>query len=123
MSTNKSILVAEDDEDIRMMLSVFFKDEGFHVEAAENGKIALGKVQAAKPDVILLDLMMPEMDGMAFRAAQEADAAISAIPVILMSADASLDIKSRALPGVRSIRKPMDLDRLLELVHEAMTVA
>jgi CheY-like chemotaxis protein len=60
---NKLILLADDDQDFLEILSTKLKDQGFNIETAKNGKETLEKLQHIKPDLIILDVMMPEMDG------------------------------------------------------------
>ena len=59
----KKVLIVDDDEFLLEMYALKFKEEGFLVEIAETGRIALEKVQSVKPDVVLLDVVLPEMDG------------------------------------------------------------
>jgi CheY-like chemotaxis protein len=60
---NKLILLVDDDPDFLEILSTKLKDQGFNIETAKNGKEALEKLQHIKPDLIILDVMMPEMNG------------------------------------------------------------
>jgi CheY-like chemotaxis protein len=60
---NKLILLVDDDQDFLEILSTKLKEQGFNIETAKNGKEALEKLQHIKPDLIILDVMMPEMDG------------------------------------------------------------
>jgi CheY-like chemotaxis protein len=88
-------------------------DEGFGVECATNGAEALDRLRTmdAKPCLVLLDLMMPVMDGWSFLDEQRRDAELAAVPVLVLSA-------ARDLPeNVDVIRKPLDPDRLLGAVH------
>lgn len=62
-NTSKSILIVDDEEDILEFLSYNLRKEGFRVDTASNGEEALGKVRASKPDLLILDIMMPQMDG------------------------------------------------------------
>src|SRR5512137_690369 len=80
------ILVVEDDRDMREALVEVLRLEGYEVEAAGNGADGLELARRHRPDVILLDLMMPIMSGWEFRAAQLKDARLAAVPVIVMSA-------------------------------------
>jgi CheY-like chemotaxis protein len=107
------ILVVEDDDDIREALCEMLADEGYAVEVATNGAEALDRLRAmdAKPCLVLLDLMMPVMDGWTFLAEQRRDANLASVPVVVLSA-------ARDLPtDVETIRKPLDPDRLLGAVH------
>src|SRR6185369_16004642 len=109
------VLIVEDDEDLRDMMAQMLTIEGFAATAVANGREALDYLrQAIKPHVILLDLMMPVMDGWEFRRRQQADPELAPVPVIVLSA---LD-PSRAAPvdATAFLKKPLDFDRLLELV-------
>jgi signal transduction histidine kinase/DNA-binding response OmpR family regulator len=80
------VLIVEDDPDIREMMRRALEQDGWVVLEAENGKVALQKVEEKKPDLILLDLMMPEMDGFEFVTALRKNQAWSAIPVVVVTA-------------------------------------
>jgi CheY-like chemotaxis protein len=81
------VLVVDDDEAVREVLSDVLRDEGYLVESAENGAVALGYLETHDlPCIIVLDLMMPVMSGVEFRARQLAEPRLAKIPVIVMSA-------------------------------------
>ena len=112
----RTILVVDDDVDLRDTVCTALADEGYDTEAASNGADALDSLRAgAPPDLIILDLMMPGMDGWAFREAQKRDPRLAPIPVLVISASRRLD--EPALDA-RYIRKPMDLDVLLATITE-----
>jgi CheY-like chemotaxis protein len=112
-----TVFVVEDDVDTRDMMGRFLELEGFTVEVAANGKQALERLNAGvHPCVILLDLMMPVMDGWQFRSQQIRDAALASIPVIVVSAagkDRIGDIEANAY-----LSKPVDLEQLLAQVTQ-----
>jgi len=110
------VLIVEDDEDLREMMAQLLTLEGFQAATVANGREALDYLhQSGKPDVILLDLMMPVMDGWEFRRHQQADPAIAPVPVIVLSA---LDQNRAAtLDATAFLKKPLDFDRLLSLVR------
>jgi len=113
------LLLVEDDSSIRFALSDMLTDEGFDVTTVVNGRDALNELrQAAPPDVILLDLMMPVMDGWEFRVEQRADPLLAGIPLLAMSAD--LSAKARAIAADGYIRKPIDFPDLLRQLHGAV---
>jgi CheY-like chemotaxis protein len=120
MSSTQSqcpVLIVEDDEDLRDMMAQMLTIEGFAATAVANGREALDHLRRAiKPHVILLDLMMPVMDGWEFRRRQQADPELAPVPVIVLSA---LD-RTRAAPvdAIAFLKKPLDFDRLLELVRD-----
>jgi len=111
----RSIFVVEDSSDIRELIQKFYEVEGYEVEAAKDGKEALEKLRAKTelPGVILLDLMMPEMDGFQFRIEQEKDAKLAPIPVLVMTADSSADLKAAKVSARGYLRKPVGVEVLL----------
>lgn len=114
---HRPILIVEDDADLREMMAQFLTLEGYRAEAVANGRDALEYLhRGGRPDVILLDLMMPVMDGWEFRRRQREDPALASLPVVVLSA---LD-QARAvdLGGTAFLKKPLDFDRLLELVRQ-----
>jgi CheY-like chemotaxis protein len=107
-----SLLVVEDDDMIREALTELLRDEGALVTPAANGREALQELRSGRaPDLILLDLMMPVMDGWEFRVDQRADPTLAAIPIIAMSADMSA--KARAIAADAYLRKPLDFSELV----------
>lgn len=108
----KLVLIVDDDSDIRALLAEFLDVHGYTTVAFSNGLDALAYLhEGPLPSVILLDLMMPIMNGFQFREAQQQDPAIAAIPVVVMTARGSLE---RGMTGIAEVlAKPMDLDRLL----------
>jgi CheY-like chemotaxis protein len=99
------------------MMAQLLALEGYRAQTVPNGRAALDYLrQGDFPDVILLDLMMPVMDGWEFRRRQREDPQLARVPVVVLSA---LD-QSRAadLEGAAFLKKPLDFDRLLELVRQ-----
>ena len=108
------ILIVDDDRDIRETLGELLTEEGFLVEASWNGKTALARLlEGLRPDVILLDIMMPAMDGLTFRALQRKEPAIADIPVIGLTAFPSPDADFECL------RKPVAFDDLVAKLRSA----
>lgn len=114
-----TILVVEDDADISDVVATSLEDQGYAVVLAANGQEALEKLRngSAMPDLILLDLMMPVMDGFAFREEQRSDPAIADIPVVLFSAHADLRNTAAELNAVEWLKKPVELATLLNVVE------
>ncbi len=110
------VLIVEDDADLREMMAQLLQLEGYAAETVANGRDALRYLEAGdRPDVILLDLMMPVMDGWEFRRHQVQNPAIARVPVVVLSA---LDqVRAFELGGTAFLKKPLDFDRLLELVR------
>ena len=118
MHKGRRVLVVDDQEDIRETLQLALDDEGYVVECAANGAEALEILDRWRPCVILLDLMMPVMDGWAFRKEQLEREDGSAAPVVLLSAAGGLDEHQRTLDAAAVIPKPFDLDRVISTVEE-----
>lgn len=115
----EGVFVVEDNADILLAITQVLEDEGYTVRAAANGRDALAMLRAADiplPRVILLDLMMPVMDGWAFRAEQLADPTLADIPVIVLTADGNAAEKAAQLACAGGLRKPVDLLTLLDAV-------
>jgi len=111
------LLVVEDDHDVREALTELLREAGYAVAWAPDGDEALRALSAGlRPAAILLDLMMPVMDGFEFRARQRSDPALAAIPVILMTADRTVDAEARALEVAARVTKPARVDDLLDVV-------
>jgi two-component system chemotaxis response regulator CheY len=109
------ILVIDDEKSIREIAADWLGSEGFEVDTAENGLKALEQVRASPPDVIVLDLMMPVMDGWAFAEACHRLTQPAEIPIVVISATHGLVEAARRLRpfGVRAtMAKPFDLDVL-----------
>jgi CheY-like chemotaxis protein len=107
------ILLVEDDPDVRDALAEVLADEGYLVAVAENGLEAVERLSAHEPPaVILLDLMMPVMDGYEFRRLQLADPRLASIPVICISAGV-MDERVEAMQLTAAFKKPVDLKALL----------
>ena len=110
------VLVVEDDADLREMMAQILTLEGFEAETATDGADALTQLQAPGryPDVILLDMMMPRMDGWEFCREQRRDPALAHIPVVVLSAAPRewLQISAAAV-----LSKPFDYDRLLAAIR------
>jgi CheY-like chemotaxis protein len=112
-----TVLIVEDDLDTREMLGRFLELEGYRVETAENGKRALERLGSGMGAcVILLDLMMPVMDGWQFRQEQIRDAALADIPVIVVSAAGRERLEK--IHANAYLSKPVDLDELLGCVTQ-----
>ena len=114
--SERPILVVEDDEDSREFLATFLRAQGYLVTTAANGEEALTKARQKHPRLILLDLMMPGMDGFAFRAAQLRSPEVANIPVILISGLEDDTQIARRLGPMAEVPKPINIDRLLEQV-------
>ncbi|NJL24657.1 MAG: response regulator [Calothrix sp. SM1_5_4] len=111
---SRPVLIVEDDPDIREMLESFLRDEGYRVSVAENGRKALDflRGEGDLPGLILLDLMMPIMDGRTFMGHLLQDSRLSAIPVVTLTA-ANIPRLDQVSD---SLRKPVNIEDLLSVV-------
>jgi CheY-like chemotaxis protein len=118
------ILIVEDDEDIRHDLAAILRVKGYGVEALPNGREALElltRATATLPSLILLDLMMPVMNGWEFLAAQRERSELAGIPVIILSGDGNIDVRALSENAVGFLLKPFELSQLLTLVAKYCT--
>jgi CheY-like chemotaxis protein len=115
-----AILIVDDDNDVRSALSELLQEEGFSVEAAPNGREALAWLRGGNihPAVILLDLMMPGMDGWDFRSEQLRDPRLAAVPVVIVSASgfSRESIHTQFRPAAY-VEKPIEKDVLLGAIR------
>jgi signal transduction histidine kinase len=117
-----AVLVVEDDRDIRSSLAELLGSEGYDVATAENGAVALTQLRTRElPDVVLLDLMMPVMDGWQFRIEQRRDPVLARVPVIALSANASA--QARAVDAAAFLPKPLDTGALMAAIERVISQA
>jgi CheY-like chemotaxis protein len=116
-----TVFIIEDDVDTRDMLAKFLELEGYKVELAANGRQALDRFsRGAEACVIVLDLMMPVMDGWEFRRRQVEDARLREIPTIVVSAAGRERLAQISADAYLS--KPVDMDELLQQVSQFCSV-
>jgi two-component system response regulator MprA len=115
-----SVLVVDDDAPVREALADALEDEGYSVMLASNGEEALAKISSARPDLILLDVMMPSMDGWHFLSARLRDPDVIEVPVLLMSAHPSAVRAAQRIGMVTAVAKPFQLDELLALIVRSL---
>jgi CheY-like chemotaxis protein len=113
------VLVVEDDQDVRDTILDLLSDEGVPAAGMADGASALRFLRAAtvKPNLVLLDLMMPGVNGTEFRRLQLEDPSLANIPVVLLSADVTTESASRSMRVAGYLRKPVKLGQLLEVVR------
>jgi CheY-like chemotaxis protein len=117
MAKAKSVLVVDDEAPIRELIADALAFEGYDAVTATHGADALVKLAARRPDAIVLDLMMPVMDGRSFLTACRSDPRCADIPILVVSASHDLTATAPEL-GVRAcLAKPFDLDVLLAVVY------
>ena len=105
----------EDDADLRESICEALTEAGYATRPAENGEIALECARAERPCLILLDLMMPIMNGWEFRSEQLRDPQLCSIPVVVMTADFRAAEKARDLHA-DCLKKPIRLENLIEVI-------
>jgi two-component system response regulator MprA len=112
----ETIVVVDDEETICETLKDVFEEEGYAVEIASDGLAALDLLRhmPVKPRMVILDLLMPRLDGNGVYAEMKADPELADIPVVISTSD-----PSRAPSGVFIMKKPVDLDLLLDTVRHA----
>ena len=113
------MLVVDDDEDIRSSVTDLLQGAGFAVETAKDGEDALEQLMTTtnRPNLILLDLKMPRMNGWNFRLQLERSPLLSGIPVVLLSGSRSLEAQALALNVNGHLRKPVESEQLFGVVR------
>ncbi|HEX7669924.1 MAG TPA: response regulator, partial [Polyangiaceae bacterium] len=114
----RSVLVVEDDDDLRAEVADLLREQGCDVTEAGDGRQGMNLLRAAPVDLILLDLWLPKVDGWSFRAEQRADASLREVPVIVMTADDSP--QARAIDADAILKKPFDADTLRGKIREVL---
>jgi DNA-binding response OmpR family regulator len=114
------ILVVEDDPDILALMVTALAGQGYRVAAAQDGEEALAAARRDRPDLIILDLMLPRMNALQFRAEQRRDAGLSSIPIICLSGASHAATVALELGTDDCLSKPVDLDRLLPLISKRL---
>ena len=113
-SQAKRILVVDDTQDNLSLLEAILMEEGYEVDVANNGKLALAKIEASPPDLVLLDAMMPGMSGYEVTRRIRENKKLPFLPVLLITAYAEADIPQGLELGANDfIRKPIDFDELM----------
>jgi DNA-binding response OmpR family regulator len=114
------VLVVEDDDAIALVLEDLLVGEGFDVQRAANGRTALDMLMTFRPHVIVLDLMMPILDGWGFRTMQRGlDPDLATIPVVILSGAREATAASIELDAAAVVVKPFALDELVETIRQA----
>jgi CheY-like chemotaxis protein len=118
-----NVLIVEDDPETREMLRQLLATEGFYALAAEDGLEALHLLRTVRhrapkaPCLVLLDLKMPRLGGNEFRRAQLGDPTVANVPIAIMSGASDLHERAEAMGAVATLAKPLDVDRLIEVVR------
>jgi len=118
-----NVLIVEDDEPVRNLIATILDASGFCAIAAEDGLEALHVLRTVRrqspeiPCLVLLDLALPRLSGREFRRAQLADPNVAQVPVAVISGAADLEARAEGLGAVATISKPIDVDRLMDVVQ------
>ena len=112
------VLVVDDDEDVRTMLCIALSVAGYKAAAAADGVEALRWLhEGERPALILVDLMMPKMDGDALIRRMSEDSSLARIPVAIISGQLTGDARPSSPQVIARLAKPIELDELLDVVH------
>lgn len=116
----KKILLVEDDEDIRELVTEVLELEGYAVECAENGDFAIEALRRSEPvhNLILTDLNMPGKNSLQFREEYKQDPRLADVPIIIMTADDNIEAKMLEIGGKGYIRKPFSIDQVINSVRQ-----
>jgi DNA-binding response OmpR family regulator len=118
----KSILVVDDEHDILLAAEILLTEEGFDVRTARNGREALERLAEKRPDVMLIDVMMPILSGPETIRRMKSDSEYANIPIILMSAVRPNFPRAEVLWDV-FIRKPFEIDEVLVAIRKLLGIA
>jgi CheY-like chemotaxis protein len=116
-ASSTSVMIVDDDEDIREILREVLTERGYTAVTAANGAEALEALKTVRPGLILLDLNMPVMDGFEFRRMQRGDRAAAQIPTVVMSALHHMRERIVDLAVDDALEKPLDLEHLLHVIR------
>jgi twitching motility two-component system response regulator PilH len=128
----ETILIADDDIDVIIFVSTVLEKNGYKVIGAKNGEAALSKVRTNKPDLIILDILMPKQSGIRAYREFKTDESLKDIPVVVLSAiskrtflrsqDALTEFGEEAVPEPEAyIEKPVEPEDLVQIVKEVLT--
>ena len=125
MNMQKTILVVEDEPDQIAYLETLFKDEGYAVVAASNGREGFEKAKSSHPDLITLDISMPEESGVRMFRDLQADSATSDIPVVIITGITHefkrfIETRKQVHPPQGYFDKPLDREKLLAKINELL---
>jgi CheY-like chemotaxis protein len=116
----RTVLVVEDDKELAGVLADALSEYGYRVECAHDGVVALARAREQRPAAIILDLLMPEMDGLAFLGSRRDSSALSEIPVIVLTGQRGMTHEARALDADVVLEKPVKLLMLVEAIHRVV---
>jgi DNA-binding response OmpR family regulator len=114
-SRRPRVLIVDDDRDLCVLIAQLLRDEGFEIDIANDGQDGLDKAHDNPPHIIVLDMMMPVMDGWAFRAHQRYCVTLGTIPVVILSGLPPAHLRN--VGAVAALQKPFDYDELVAVVR------
>jgi len=114
----RTVLVVEDDRELAGVLADALSEYGYRVECAHDGAVAMARLENERPSAIILDLLMPEMDGLEFLGSRRDNRILSNIPVIVLTGQRGMTHKARALDADIVLEKPVKLLMLVEAIHK-----
>jgi two-component system chemotaxis response regulator CheY len=112
------VLVVDDDTDIRESISHLLEFEGYKIAMASNGVEGFAQLKEKRPSLILLDLMMPVMDGWQFKTQLDSNPEFNGIPIVVVSADGNIREKSESIGVSEFLTKPIEIEHLLKIVEK-----
>ena len=115
-----TVLVVDDEALIAMALEAALQDAGYQVTTAANGRQGLERLAEAQVDIVLLDMMMPVMNGPAMLAAMAADPVLSGIPVIILSSLPEATVRAQADGVAAILRKPYTAGEVLRAIGQVL---
>jgi CheY-like chemotaxis protein len=116
----KTLLIVDDETSLVQVLEAILTDSGFRVVVAVNGRAALDQLAAAKPDLVLLDYMMPVLDGPAVLKAMAADPAYRDIPVVMISSLPEAAVAEKCHGYTAFLRKPFSANKIIEIIRRTL---
>jgi CheY-like chemotaxis protein len=108
------VLVVDDDASVCDLVQIVLEEEGYRVQTASDGVAAMQRIAERRPDIVLLDLRMPKMDGWAFLSTRRQDPTWADLPIVLLSGALNRAADAEAVRAC--LPKPFDLDDLIETV-------
>ena len=116
------IMIVDDEEDHRLLLTDLLEAKGFRVSTAENGRQALAQISTQTVDLVITDFLMPEMNGLELIRALARSRWLNGIPVILLTANAggNLEELAKSAGAFSTVFKPFEFKRLVPLIHSAL---
>jgi CheY-like chemotaxis protein len=125
MNSRPTVLLVEDDPDLTRFAALTLRLSGYRAVTAEDGETAILTARRERPDVIVLDLRLPRLDGWQVLAALEREPGLARVPVVLLTASANPCDRERArtAPIVDFVVKPVTADRLLDIVARALAAS